>query len=310
MNTHFYKKSGIAIMNIARDFFGMQIGEKIPTILENTEKFNLSRGIVQSAIAELEESKAVSIEKRGAKGTYLMDVNYEKLYPYTNWGSLTGTMPIPLNPYLSSLATAISEEMEQAPFTFSIAYVTGSEKRLEKLREMVFDFLVVSESTAKHYLQEYDFLEVCASLEDCVYSSEYVIYFLDEEKDRIEEGMKVGIDPRCLDQSAITKQLCEGKNVTYVEFPYIAIEDLLLKRNVDCVVYRNLDWSGLIDIVPSARKITGIHGFSEKETKTPVILSHKDNYGINKLIRRYVSQENTKRVQEEVLNGKKSMKFY
>ena len=59
VNTRYYKKSGILLMNIARDFFAMRPGDRIGTILEYTEKFSVSRGIVQNAIATLEKEKCI-----------------------------------------------------------------------------------------------------------------------------------------------------------------------------------------------------------------------------------------------------------
>ena len=152
VNTRYYKKSGILLMNIARDFFAMRPGDRIGTILEYTEKFSVSRGIVQNAIATLEKEKCISIDKKGVKGTYLTSIDYRRLYPYTNWGSVSGTMPIPLNPFLTSLTTAICDQMDMAPFPCSLAYITGSEKRLETLENILYDFFVVKKSSDKIYL--------------------------------------------------------------------------------------------------------------------------------------------------------------
>lgn len=311
METNYYKKSGIVMMNIARDFITLQAGDKIPTIYEYTELFGVSRGIVQNALGALEKENCITIEKKGVKGTYLTNVDYDKLYPYTNFGSVTGTMPVPLNPFLSSLTTAICEEMEEADFPFSFAYVTGAQKRLEALQKMVYDFMVVSKSTAQIYLEKYDFLKLSMSLDQCVYSPKYVIYFFAEGKKEIENGMRVGIDLKCTDQAMITKALCRGKNVRYVDFPYIAFGDLVKEKKVDCVVYRLLDLGAdEKDFSFTTVPISSIDGFSEEETKTPVLLTHKDNYGMDKLLRKYIHSERTKDIQKEVLDGKKSMKFY
>lgn len=309
MNTNFYKKSGIIIMNIARDFFAMKVGDRISTILEYTEKFSVSRGIVQNALAQLEAEGCIAIEKKGVKGTFLTEIDYKKLYPYTNWGSVTGTMPVPLNPFLSSLTTAVCVQIERAPFPFSFAYVTGSEKRMEAMKNMMYDFMIVSRSSAQKYLETYDFLSVCATLEDCIYSPEYGVYFSNPDKNEIEDGMRVGIAPTCLDQTELTKLLCANKQVEFVEFPYIAFEDLTRVKNVDCVVYRNFSWCS--DEIPyNFVHLEGIPGFSDKETKTPVILTNKENYGIDRLLQQYINAQEMAQIQTEVLFGKRAVKFY
>lgn len=298
------------MMNLARDLFTIQQGERIPTILEYTERLSVSRGIVQNAINQLVEDGCIQIEKKGVKGTFLVGADYEKLYIRTNWGSITGTMPVPLNPFLSSLSTAVCAEMERAPFPFSFAYVTGSEKRLEMLKEMMYDFIIVSQSTAQIYLEKYDFVSNCISLKGCVYSPEFVTYFFDSSKREIEDGMRVGIDPKSLDQAMITRKLCEGKHVSFVEFPYIAFEDLIMGCRVDCVVYRALDWSTDLSFQSNVVKAVGVNGFSDDETRTPVLLVHKDNYGIERLLRQYLDRKRAGEVQREVLNGKRAVRFY
>lgn len=297
-------------MNIARDFFALQVGDRIPTIFEYTEKFSASRGIVQNAIAELEAAGCVSIDKKGVKGTYLTAIDYDLLYPFTNWGSITGTMPVPLNSYLASLTTAVCEQMDKAPFPFSFAYVTGSEKRMEAMKSMMYDFMIASQSAAQIYLEKYDFLNVCATLKECIYSSDYAICFLDPQKKQIEDGMRVGIDPTSCDQATLTRRLCSGHSVEFVNFPYISIEDLIKKRRVDCVVYRIGDWSNVDNIPLSIVKPQPVPGFSDEEARAPVVLTHKDNYGIDRLLGQYLDGEELQRIQTEVLMGRRSVKFY
>ena len=49
-NMSMYKKTALTLIRMARDLFLTDIGEKIPTINEYTETFDVSRGIVQNAL--------------------------------------------------------------------------------------------------------------------------------------------------------------------------------------------------------------------------------------------------------------------
>ena len=60
-----YKKSALTLMHMARDLFMTEIGERVPTINEYTEKFKVSRGIVQQALEILNEDGCITMEKRG-----------------------------------------------------------------------------------------------------------------------------------------------------------------------------------------------------------------------------------------------------
>ena len=308
MKPTFYKKTGLATINIARDFYTMQPGDRVPTIAEYTQRFEVSRGIVQKAIATLEEDACIQTQKNGVKGTFVTGIDYEKLYPYTNWGSLTGTMPVPMTISFSSLTTAICEEMEKSPFPFSFAYVTGSEKRLAALKEMIYDFIIVSKSSAERYLSENDFLERAIELTGCVYSEPYVLYFLDDQKTEIEDGMRMAVDCNSIDQYTISQKLCEGKDVAFVQTPYASFSELLVKKNVDCFIYRRDGWYN--NFQPDLnQRVVELPGYPLEEVTTPVILINRENYGFKKLLCQYITVEKTHEIQEKVISGVCAVKF-
>lgn len=309
MKKTFYKKIGLTTMNISRDIYNMQIGDKVPTIAQYTKRFGVSRGIIQKAIATLEENGCIQICKSGVKGTVVTDIDHKKLYHYTNWKSLTGTMPLPLTKSLSSLTTAICEEMEKSPISFSFAYVTGSEKRLDALKDMIYDFIIVSKSSAESYLRENDFLEKAIELTGCIYSEPYVLYFLDDSKNEIEDGMRVAVDKNSFDQYAISQKLCEGKDVTFVQTPYVSFIEIIEKKNVDCFIYRRDGWYN--NFQPDLnQKIVEIKGYPLDELVTPVILINKENYGFKDFISRYITVEKTYEIQKKVMDGECAIKFF
>ena len=154
-------------------------------------------------------------------------------------------------------------------------------------------------------------LEICTELTDSIYSKEYVLYFMDPSKSTITDGMRVGVDPVCLDQRVLTEMLCRGKQVELVEFPFVGFEDITSSGKVDCVVFRDVTWqldekNVHFGVVP----LDGIPGFSREETNTPVVLLRKGDYGIDRLMKKYLDVAEIGRIQKEVLSGKRSMKVY
>lgn len=305
------KKSVVILMNLARDLFLLDTGQQIPTILDYTDRFSVSRGIVQTALETLQKDGSIRIEKRGVLGTYLEAKDDQKLYRHTGWDSVTGTMPIPLTPYFVSLTTGICEALADAPMDFSFAYMTGSSKRAETLHKGVYDFMIASRSAAMLHVKEYDDLEICRELKGAIYSKEYRLYFMDPKKKEIENGMRVGVDPVCMDQRILTERLCRKKKVEIVEFPFIGFEDIAKSGKVDCIVFRDIEWSSHAkEIKLNEVPITGIRGFRAEDMNTPVVLVRKDNYAIDRLFEKYLDAEKIRQVQQEVLEGKRTMKFY
>ena len=134
MYTEFLSKQGMITTYLARDIISLNIGDKIPTIAEYVDKFDVSRGVVQHAINFLVENKAISLYKGGKNGSSLIDCNREILQKYTGWDSLSGTMPVPFSTQFISLATALYSELSKMPVPFSFAYIAGAENRYKQLK--------------------------------------------------------------------------------------------------------------------------------------------------------------------------------
>lgn len=306
-----YKKTALTLMHLARDLFLTDPGEGIPTINTYTERFGVSRGIVQNALETLTEDGSIVMEKRGVLGTFLLAKDDERLYAHTGWGAITGSMPIPLTPYFTSLATAVCEVLTDAPVEFSFAYMSGSVKRVDALRSGVYDFMILSKSAAQNYMTEYEDLQLCAELTEAKYCQSYMLYFMDPTKTAIEDGMRVGVDPVCRDQKVLTEILCRDKQVEIVEFPFIGFEDVVRSGRIDCTVFRDVGWRADVDTLNCRMvPLEDIPGFSSDETTTPVVLVQKSNYGIDRLLHKYLRVPEISRIQQEVLDGRRTMKFY
>lgn len=311
-NSNIYKKSALTRMQVARDLYLTKLGDRIPGIQEYAEKLSVSRGVVQQALEVVTEDKSVTIEKRGVKGSFLVAAEYKRLYEHTGWGAITGTMPIPLNSYFTGLATAVCEELKISEIPFSFAYMSGSQKRVEALENEVCDFMILTKSAAKLHMEESDHFEICTEMKGSLYSPEYVIYFTDPEKFSIEDGMRVGVDHACMDQRALTEHVCKGKNVEFVEFPFIGFQDVITEGKVDCLVYRKYESIntlaenyGVHDV-----PIEQVEGFDLEAITTPVVMIRKENYGIDRLLKRCLNVAEICEIQRQVLEGTRSMRIY
>ncbi|MFZ5974685.1 MAG: YhfZ family protein [Bacillota bacterium] len=304
----FYKKSGIVTEKLARDFFSMEVGTRLPTIAEYTQRFSTSRGTVQNALALLEENECITILKSGSKGTLLTGIDLLKLQKFTGWDSLTGSMPVPLNPLLSSLTTAICHEMSQCPIPFSFAFVTGSQRRIDALLKKVYDFIIVTKGSAQIFLENNPSLEAAFQLDDCQYSHEYYVYFMNPAFSTITDGMRVAVDPTSADQYLITQKLFRDKNIELVVAPYIGFHDLMTKRQVDCVIYRKDDWIQPYTYFRAVK--LDLPGFSAHDVITPTILINKENYGLKKLLFKYLKKDRIAESQQKVLSGDMPVNFF
>lgn len=310
-STNPYKKSALIAMYMARDLFLAEPGDRIPTINEYTQTFEVSRGIVQNALEELTRSGSITTEKRGVLGTFLIRSDREKLYSRTGWKTCIGTMPIPVTPNFVSLATAVCEVLAPAPREFTFAYMSGAAKRVQALRDGNCDFTILSKGAAERSIREDEDLVICAELTGACYEAPYQLCFMNPEKTQVEDGMRIGVDPVCLDQVYLTKLLCQGRHVKIVEFPFVGLKDIVDSGNIDCTLFRdgswNRDWKGLQMRTVPLNEIPELAGV---DTHTPVVLIRRDNYGIDRLLNKHLDAASIAHIQQQVMDGHRGMKFY
>ncbi len=289
MNKKKFNKHGSITANLSRDILSLNIGDRLPTIIEYIEKFSVSRGIVQNAISLLEEEGCVSLSRSGKLGTVITGIDYPKLCKHTGWDPIVGAMPIPFNDSFRSLATALYFDSRRLPVESSIAYVSGGGNRLKMLSKEFFDYIVTSKATAQYILAENDNMELLFDLPDCRYEEPYCLIFMDNKNTEIRDGMKVGVDPEAIDQVQISKAVCRGKAVEFVMMPLEGTVETLYNRTVDCIIIRNEKWiKNNTELVPLPISVTD---YPVEDTTIPAILTNKNNYGINTLLRKYMSPD-------------------
>ncbi len=317
-NEKYYHRHGIAIMTLARDLFNYKKGERIPTIAEYLNKIDVSRGTLQNAFKELENKNAISFSRRGVIGTYITSIDYKIMWDLTNWNTITGTMPLPLNLNLEGITAGICKEMANRNISFNFAFVQGAMNRIRALNEMKYDFIVVSKATAAR-VKDNDNLEVALYLNDVKYSHPFSLYHNFERFEGIQDGMSIAVDREALDQYETTMKLIGNKKVKIVYTSYISTLSLFLDKKVDLIVYRyegdnpshlvsrsDVSWS---DLEKNHRIEIPKEDEMMDEVKT-AILVNKNNFGIKTFLQNNLSERNIIDVQKKVIAGEMSNKYY
>ncbi|MCB2289844.1 hypothetical protein LGK97_08710 [Clostridium sp. CS001] len=308
MNENFIKKSGLVISKLARDMLINDIGNKLPSISEYAGKLSVSRGVIQQGINFLEENNCILLQKSHGTGTFLQHKDSNKLCENTGWDLLTINMPVPATHYLQSLTTALYQYNTIFPFPLAMVYVTGAHNRLKYLEKKIYDTIVVSASSAKAYCEMYDFLDEPIVLENCQYAGGFCVYFANSNNTQIKDGMRVAYDPSSTDHYSLTKALCAGKNVEWVETPFILLSEVLHQKKVDVLIHRR-EYPMLRFEHLNPQPIE-IYRFSNLETKTPVLLFHKENYGVRALFEKYLNTTDIYLTQKNIMEGRESPRFF
>ena len=233
-------KSGIASIKIAKMFFCLNVGDKIPTVSQISEDYSLPRGTVQNAIKNLSDLNAIKLQANGYKGTTIVEKNNKALLEICGIQDISGIMPFPYSRRHEGLASGFTVALEKNEIPVYLAYMRGAKKRMKMVQQGRYNFAIVSKLAASEYIKDNNDLTILLNLGTYSYISKHIICFHDKKATEIEDGMKVGFDSVSFDAAKITKSLCEGKNVTYVPMEYYQAVSMISSGEIDAVV-TNID---------------------------------------------------------------------
>lgn len=316
-----YRKEWSVGTSIAKGFIGTNIGSRIPTISEYAAAFSCSRGIVQNALAFLEDKNAITLDKQGKKGTYLIDKKENELFAYSGLTHLTGSMPPPANLHFAGLATGICQGMSNCEIPFTFAFVQGSKNRVQALLQGSYDFVVTTKFAAEIELIKHPELEIAFPFKNCEYSLPYKLYINKPNKTEVEDGMTIAVDPSSSDQVELTNYICSSKDVNIKEMPLISASYAFYTGKVDCMVFRDgieNSQDNLLKFVLKNEECVDASEISRitidtalnKNIQLPVVLINKENYGIKGILKNYLSGELVSYIQKKVISGQMAPQFY
>ena len=222
-----------AILSIAREIVFSEAGERIPSIIEYSQKYNISVGLIQKVLMSLQEEGALEIERRGVLGSYIKKINNEILMEKSVFGSLVGVMPLPYSKRYEGLATGIKNNFENYKMNFYFAYMSGSEVRLNLLRKGIYDFAIVSRLAYEIKKEKCDDIEIIFGFGEKSYVSRHVLLKAAE----VGKIRKRGVDKNSEDQKYMTRECIISKDYEYIEINYNETLKLLENNIVDAIIW-------------------------------------------------------------------------
>lgn len=303
----FYQKNGITVRNLSRDLLCLSNGEIMTSIAEYTERFGVSRWTIQTAIQFLLENECMKIEKHGPKGTFVFDLNREKLWEYADLKPLIGFAPPPSTYIHDSLYTGLTDAISGTDLPVNLGYMVPASLRMESLNSGRCHFVITSKLAAELFREKYPDIIESLVLEGSKYTVPYRLYGRRGTQPCIRDGTRVGIYNEAIEQSYLTERLCEGKEVIRKYGNYHGCLDLLAKGEVDVLVQR-----GDIDKYPLPecpyRELTELG--VDDEVILPVLLCNRNDYGVESLLKKLLDTERIASVQKDVLEGRRSPSYY
>jgi hypothetical protein len=231
-------RQGDAAIRIARELISLRRGERIPRVQDFARKLQIGNGTVQAALHFLENAGAVKLASAGHKGTYLVEVDYQRLWSVGGRSTIYGSMPLPYSRRYEGLATGLYSAVSKDGPPLALSYMRGARNRLAALRERHVDLVVLSAFANEQVAREWP-LEVVVRLGPGTYA-EHALIIRDGVPGRLENGMRVGIDPSSIDQQLLIEAEAEGCAIVTVEVGYMHAAEMLLRGEIDATIW-NID---------------------------------------------------------------------
>lgn len=237
MQTAQYKMRGLALTFLAKKYLLLEPDDRVPTVEEFCKESNISQGTMQAAISILKEEGAISTRSRGHLGTFVENVNHQKLLSYLGNRTLVGSLPLPYTKKYEGLATGIYKAFLNNEIQVSLSYMNGSEKRLSGLQEDRSNFIITSGLTADYLIKRNANLAEFLVLPEQTYVTKHVLVFRKGENAQIKSGAKIGVDTQSIDYTLLTKYVTKGKDVQLVQMPYNQVSKSIEEGLIDYAIW-------------------------------------------------------------------------
>ena len=285
-----------AMLSIAREIVFSEAGERISSIIEYSQKYNISVGLIQKALMSLQEEGALEIERRGVLGSYIKKINNEILMEKSVFGSLVGVMPLPYSKRYEGLATGIKNNFENYKVNFYFAYMSGSEVRLNFLRKGIYDFAIVSRLAYEIEKEKCDDIEVIFGFGEKSYVSRHVLL----KAAGIGKIRKIGVDKNSEDQKYMTRECITSKDCEYIEISYNETLKLLKNNIVDAIIWN-------YDEIEEKQIKVDYEELPNKEVlnraNEAVLVIKKQNKMLKKLTEKIINVKYIEEIQKQVLEN-------
>ncbi|MCL2563856.1 MAG: hypothetical protein FWE08_07470 [Oscillospiraceae bacterium] len=291
-------KHGVVIIRLATDFLRKEAGGRVETIEALSQKYDVGRGTVQTALNYLIDMDAIRLEKRGHLGTTVSQISYNRLFQIAGVDHVVGVMPLPSSKVFEGLATGLFKTLNQSAVQFNFSFMTGSKNRLRSILNRRNDFAVMSKASAVEFLRETSDIKIAYELRSSTFITDHALYAR-VDYDGYFPGMKVGIDEGSLDQRDVSEAYFADKDVVFVPVKYAGISQSLRNKTIDAALWSQ---DNLFGFGEGLKMISLNFQYTPDEKSYPVIVSLKDRDVINAFLLKYVDDNMVSNYQRVIMN--------
>ncbi len=236
-------QQGKVVIALAKIFLNHKSGEKIARYQDYAKRFQVGTGTVQAALKYLQDVGAISLTTKGHLGTFIEKMDYPQLCVLAGQDVIVGGMPLPYSRRYEGLASGLNKAFAHANLGINLLFCRGSLNRIKTLVQGRYDFIVLSKYACDSAKAVGWKIKDILNLGVETYVGQHAIILRDQNKQGIENGMKVGIDPDSIDQINLCKEITKDLKVDFVEISYMNLGSALREKQIDATIWNTDDFA-------------------------------------------------------------------
>jgi DNA-binding transcriptional ArsR family regulator len=287
---------------LARYLLELDIGDRIASIRNLAESFEVSIGSISTTLNQLEEVGCIKLSRRGRMGSYIEDHSLGALWTVAKTCPLIIGLTIPSNLKFEGLATALKSMLTNAGVETYMMFIRGSRTRLKALQNNRCHIIVTSCFAAESLLSKKE--TIVMELPPKSFVSGHRVFFTSTDSQNIQRK-RVGIDYDSYDQAKLTEMEFEGQDVEFIRLTFIQINQLLANGKLDYAVWTEDDMKYRADtnvfdrdLSEHVKKIV-----KDRDTCAALVALSKDK-AVHSVVKGAFDENELLRIQKMVLEGK------
>ena len=152
--------------------------------------------------------------------------------------------------------------------------------------------------SAKEHMENHDDIVIAVDFGPFSYTKQHVVMFRNNDEKEIKDGMKIGIDNSSIDQASLTRAVCSGYDVEFIEVNYTQLIEQLLLKEIDATV-----WNG-DEVNMKYQSITTfpLHLENDDNTISTIIIDTR-RQDLVKLLNDIIDITDIEHIQDQVVQG-------
>ena len=223
---------------LAEHLLELDKGDRIASIRDLAESFDVSVGSISTALNELEELGCVKLTRRGRLGSYIEDRSLGALWTVAKTCPLIIGLTIPSNSTYEGLATALKSLLTDAGIETYMLFIRGSRTRLKALHDNRCHIIVTSCFAAESLSSNKD--TIIMELPQKSFVSGHRVFFTSTDSKNLQRKW-VGIDYDSYDQARLTEMEFEGQDMEFIRMTFTQIDYFLANDKIDYAVWTEED---------------------------------------------------------------------